>query len=143
MHGHPALPARRLGAALAALALMAGAFVAPLARAQADFPSRPLTFVVPYPPGGAADVFARQLATQLATRLGQPVVVDNRAGANGIVGLQALMQSAPDGHTIAVGAAGPLAVNPALYDKLPYDPLKDFAPITNMVNFPLLLVTHP
>ena len=63
--------------------------------------------------------------------------MDNRAGANGIVGLQALMQSAPDGHTIAVGAAGPLAVNPALYDKLPYDPLKDFTPLTDIIRTPL------
>jgi tripartite-type tricarboxylate transporter receptor subunit TctC len=69
--------------------------------------------------------------------------VDNKAGANGIVGLQALMQSPADGYTLAVAAAGPMAVNPSLYDKLPYDPTKDFSPITNMVNYPLLLVVHP
>ena len=120
-----------------ALALTAGAV-----HAQA-WPSRTIRLIVPFPPGGGNDVIARVVAQKLGERLGQQVVVDNRAGANGIVGLQALMQSAPDGHTIAVGAAGPLSVNPALYDKLPYDPLKDFAPITNMVNFPLLLVTHP
>ena len=119
------------------LALTAGAV-----QAQ-TWPSRTIRLIVPFPPGGGNDVIARAVAQKLGERLGQQVVVDNRAGANGIVGLQALMQSAPDGHTIAVGAAGPLAVNPALYDKLPYDPLKDFAPITNMVNFPLLLVTHP
>lgn len=71
------------------------------------------------------------------------MVVDNRAGANGIVGLQALMQAPPDGYTIGVAAAGPMAVNPSLYDKLPYDSLKDFAYITNMVIFPLILITHP
>jgi tripartite-type tricarboxylate transporter receptor subunit TctC len=71
------------------------------------------------------------------------VVVDNRAGANGIVGLQALMQAPPDGYTIGVAAAGPMAVNPSLYDKLPYDSLKDFAYVTNMVIFPLILITHP
>jgi tripartite-type tricarboxylate transporter receptor subunit TctC len=76
-------------------------------------------------------------------RLGQSVVIDNRGGGNGTIGLVALMQAAPDGYTLAVGAAGPMAVNPSLYEKLPYDPLRDFAPITNMVNFPLLLVTHP
>ena len=119
------------------LALTAGAVYAQ------TWPSRTIRLIVPFPPGGGNDVIARAVAQKLGERLGQQVVVDNRAGANGIVGLQALMQSAPDGHTIAVGAAGPLAVNPALYDKLPYDPLKDFAPITNMVNFPLLLVTHP
>jgi tripartite-type tricarboxylate transporter receptor subunit TctC len=70
-------------------------------------------------------------------------VVDNRAGANGIVGLQALMQAPPDGYTIGVAAAGPMAVNPSLYDKLPYDPIKDFSHITNMVIFPLILVAHP
>ena len=124
MHGHPALPARRLGAALAALALMAGAFVAPLARAQADFPSRPLTFVVPYPPGGAADVFARQLATQLATRLGQPVVVDNRAGANGNLGSAQVAKAPADGYTLLLGTASTVAINPHLYGKnMPYDPV--------------------
>ena len=107
------------------------------------WPSKPIRLIVPFPPGGGNDVIARVVAQKLGERLGQSVVVENRAGANGIVGLQALMQSAPDGHTIAVGAAGPLAVNPGLYDKLPYDAVKDFAPITNMVNFPLLLVTHP
>jgi tripartite-type tricarboxylate transporter receptor subunit TctC len=121
----------------AALLAMSG-----LAAAQA-WPSKPVRLIVPFPPGGGNDVIARAVAQKLGDRLGQPVVVENRAGANGIVGLQALMQSAPDGHTIAVGAAGPLAVNPSLYDKLPYDAVKDFAPITNLVNFPLLLVTHP
>ena len=130
------IPAKALVAALL-LGSSAGA-----ALAQA-WPSRTIRLIVPFPPGGGNDVIARVVAQKLGERLGQSVVVENRAGANGIVGLQALMQSPPDGHTIAVGAAGPLAVNPSLYDKLPYDVVKDFAPITNMVNFPLLLVTHP
>jgi tripartite-type tricarboxylate transporter receptor subunit TctC len=113
-----------------------------VAHAQ-SYPSKPIRLIVPFPPGGGNDVIARVIAQKLSERLGQQVVVDNRAGANGIVGLQALMQSPPDGYTLAVGAAGPLAVNPSLYDKLPYDPLKDFSPITNMVNYPLLLVVHP
>ena len=124
-------------AVAAALAAACG-----LVQAQ-SWPSKPVRLIVPFPPGGGNDVIARAVAQKLGERLGQPVVVENRAGANGIVGLQAMMQAAPDGHTIAVGAAGPLAVNPSLYDKLPYDAVKDFAPITNMVNFPLLLVTHP
>jgi tripartite-type tricarboxylate transporter receptor subunit TctC len=107
------------------------------------YPNKPIRLIVPFPPGGGNDVIARVIAQKLTERFGQQVVVDNKAGANGIVGLQALMQAPPDGYTIAVGAAGPMAVNPSLYEKLPYDPLKDFAPITNMVNFPLLLVTHP
>src|SRR3954470_12450012 len=107
------------------------------------YPSKPIRLIVPFPPGGGNDVIGRVVAQKLGERFGQQVVVDNRPGANGIVGLQALMQSAPDGYTLAVGAAGPLAVNPSLYDKLPYDPVRDFTAITNMVNFPLLLVTHP
>ena len=123
---------------------VAAALAATCGVAQAQsWPSKPVRLIVPFPPGGGNDVIARAVAQKLGDRLGQPVVVENRAGANGIVGLQAMMQAAPDGHTIAVGAAGPLAVNPSLYDKLPYDPVKDFAPITNLVNFPLLLVTHP
>lgn len=125
------------------LALSCGlALLAPVAQAQ-SYPTKPIRLIVPFPPGGGNDVIARVIAQKLGERLGQQVIVDNRAGANGIVGLQALMQSPPDGYTLAVGAAGPLAVNPSLYDKLPYDPLKDFSPITNMVNYPLLLVVHP
>ena len=130
---------RRATLACVALLALTGPGVTP---AQ-TWPAKPLRLIVPFPPGGGNDVIARAVAQKLGERLGQSVVVENRAGANGIVGLQALLQAAPDGHTIAVGAAGPLAVNPSLYDKLPYEPLKDFAPVTNMVNFPLLLVTHP
>jgi tripartite-type tricarboxylate transporter receptor subunit TctC len=117
--------------------------VAVSAAAQSVFPSKPVKLIVPFPPGGGNDVIARIIGQKLTERWGQQVVIDNRAGANGIVGLQALMQSPADGYTLAVGAAGPLSVNPSLYNKLPYDPLKDFAAITNLVNFPLLLVTHP
>lgn len=88
-------------------------------------------------------MIARVIGQKLSDRWGQAVVIDNRAGANGIVGLQALMQSPADGYTLAVGAAGPLAVNPSLYARLPYDPVKDFAAVTNLVNYPLLLVVHP
>ena len=113
------------------------------AMAQGAYPNKPVKLIVPFPPGGGNDVIGRVIAQKLADRWGQSVVVENRAGANGIVGLQALMQSPADGYTLAVGAAGPLAVNPSLYAKLPYDPVKDFTPITNLVNYPLLLVTHP
>ena len=107
------------------------------------YPNKSIRIIVPFPPGGGNDVIGRIIAQKLTERLGQQVVVDNRAGANGIVGLQALMQATPDGYTIAVAAAGPMAVNPSLYEKLPYDSLKDFSYITNMVIFPLILVTHP
>jgi tripartite-type tricarboxylate transporter receptor subunit TctC len=124
------------------LALLVAGFAAANAFAQA-YPNKPIRMIVPFPPGGGNDVIARIVGQKLSERFGQPVIIDNRGGSNGIVGLQALMQAAPDGYTIGVGAAGPMAVNPSLYDKLSYDPVKDFAPITNMVNFPLMLVTHP
>jgi tripartite-type tricarboxylate transporter receptor subunit TctC len=123
------------------LFIVAG-FAATNAFAQA-YPNKPIRLIVPFPPGGGNDVIARVVGQELSERFGQQVVIDNRAGGNGIVGLQALAQAAPDGYTIGVGAAGPMAVNPSLYEKLPYDPVKDFAPVTNLVIFPLLLVTHP
>ena len=129
--------ARRLLIALAlALVAAGGAF------AQA-YPSRPIRLIVPFPPGGGNDVIARIVGQKLSERLGQPVVIDNKGGGNGVIGLNALAQAPPDGYTLGVGAAGPMAVNPSLYENLSYDPLRDFTPITNMVNFPLLLVVHP
>ncbi|HEV7443393.1 MAG TPA: tripartite tricarboxylate transporter substrate-binding protein, partial [Steroidobacteraceae bacterium] len=107
------------------------------------YPTKPVRLIIPFPPGGGNDVIGRIVGQKLTERWGQQVIIDNRAGANGIVGLQLLMQSPPDGYTLAVAAAGPIAVNPSLYEKLPYDSVKDFAPITNMTNFPLLLVIHP
>lgn len=113
------------------------------ASGQETYPNKPIRLIVPFPPGGGNDVIARIVGAKLGERLGQAVVIENRGGGNGTIGLAALAQAAPDGYTLAVGAAGPLAVNPTLYDKLPYDPVRDFAPVTNMVNFPLLLVVHP
>ncbi len=126
----------RRSIAAAVLVLMAG-----VASAQA-YPNRPIKIIVPFPPGGGNDTIARVVGQKLSERLGQPVVIDNRAGANGIIGLQALANSAPDGYTLGVGAAGPMAVNPSMYEHLQYDPVKDFEPITNLANFPLVLVTN-
>jgi tripartite-type tricarboxylate transporter receptor subunit TctC len=126
----------------ALLALAVAVTAAGSAFAQA-YPTKPIRLIVPFPPGGGNDVIARIVGQKLAERLGQAVVIDNKGGGNGVIGLNALAQAAPDGYTIGVGAAGPLAVNPSLYENLSYDPLRDFVPITNMVNFPLLLVTHP
>jgi|APCry1669189733_1035249.scaffolds.fasta_scaffold22763_1 tripartite-type tricarboxylate transporter receptor subunit TctC len=109
----------------------------------ASYPSKPIRLIVPFPAGGGNDVVARVIAQKLSERLGQPIVVDNKAGANGIVGIQALIASAPDGYTLAVASAGPIAVNPSLYERLSYDPVKDLTSITNLVSLPLLLVTHP
>ena len=108
-----------------------------------NYPSKPIRLIVPFPPGGGNDVIGRVVGAKLSERWGQQVIVDNRGGANGMIGLQMLMQAPPDGYTIAVGAAGPLAVNPSLYAKMPYDSLRDFTPVTNAANFPLLLVVHP
>lgn len=132
--------------AVAALGFATGAVLAQgaaMAAAASEYPTKPIRLIVPFPPGGGNDVIARVVGQKLSERWGQQVIVDNRGGANGMVGLQMLLQTPPDGYTIAVAAAGPMAVNPSLYQKIPYDPLRDFAPVTNMVNFPLLLVTHP
>lgn len=96
-----------------------------------DYPSRPLTYVVPYAPGGAADAFARQLAHALSVRLGQPVVVDNRAGANGNIGSAQVARGPADGYTLLLGTTSTVAINPHLYGPhMPYDPLKDLQPVS-------------
>ena len=136
-------PLKRMLCTGLALALTPLLFMHAPVAAQGAYPNKSVKLIVPFPPGGGNDVIGRVIAQKLSDRWGQTVVAENPARANGIVGLQALTQSAPDGYTLAVGAAGPLAVNPSLYARLPYDPTKDFAPITNLVNFPLLLVTHP
>ena len=112
------------------------------ALAQA-WPSKTIRMIVPFPAGGGVDYIGRIVGKGLSDRLGQQVVIDNRPGANAILGLEALKVSAPDGYTIAAASAGPLAVNPFVYAKLPHDTVKDFTYIANMVTFPLLLVSHP
>jgi len=107
------------------------------------YPSKPIRLIVPFPAGGGVDYIGRIVGRGLSERLGQQVLVDNRPGANAIVGLEALKASAPDGYTIAAASAGPLAVNPFVYAKLPHDTVRDFTYIANMVAFPLLLVSHP
>jgi tripartite-type tricarboxylate transporter receptor subunit TctC len=113
-----------------------------IAAAQ-SWPQRPIKMIVPYPAGGGTDFIGRLAAKELTDRLGQQVFVENRAGANGAIGLQALMQSDPDGYTIATSSDTPLVVNPWLYDKLPYQPLRDFAPVATLVRFPGMLAVHP
>jgi tripartite-type tricarboxylate transporter receptor subunit TctC len=108
-----------------------------------SYPGKPIRIIVPFPAGGGVDYIGRLVGKGLAERLGQQVVIENRPGANAILGLEALKAAPPDGYTIAAASAGPLAVNPFIYAKLPHDTVKDFTPIANMVNFPLLLVTHP
>lgn len=115
----------------------------PAAAPCQTYPVKPIRLIVPFPAGGGVDFIGRIAARGLTERLGQQVVVENRAGANAIVGLEVLKASAPDGYTIAAASAGPLAVNPFIYARLPHDTLKDFTQIANMVNFPLLMVVHP
>ena len=108
-----------------------------------DYPNRPIRLVVPFPPGGNVDTFARMLSKQLETQLGHSLVVDNRGGANGIVGFDIVAKAPPDGYTL-MSTSFAFAVNPAMYKKLPYDTERDFVPITNFVNgLGYLLVAHP
>jgi len=126
----------------AAVALLT-LFLIPACAAAQTWPAKPVRMLVPFPPGGGVDFAARIVGKHLADRLGQPVVIENRAGANGIIALEALKSAAPDGYTLAAASNGPLVINPFLYLKLPYDPVRDFVAIGRLVDFPLLLVTHP
>jgi tripartite-type tricarboxylate transporter receptor subunit TctC len=111
------------------------------AAAAQDWPSRPMRLIVPFAPGGATDIPARLLAPKLQDSLGQPVVVENRPGAGGIVGIQAAAQSAADGYTWLVATNGELVMNPSIYPKLPYDAFKDFIPVSIIIESPMMLVT--
>ena len=113
-----------------------------LAAAQA-WPNKPIRVIVPFPAGGGTDMIGRLAAKHLTDRLGQPVFVDNRGGANGGIGAQALAQSEPDGYTLGAISDTPITVNPALYEKLAYLPLRDFVPVAMMIKFPSMLTAHP
>ena len=112
------------------------------AHAQA-WPSKPVRIIVAYPPGGGIDVLGRALADRLTSAWGQPVVVDNRPGANTIVATDAVAKSAPDGHTLLLTSDATFSINPHLYAKLPFDPQRDFVPVTMVVIFQQFLVAHP
>lgn len=118
------------------------AVTALLVQAQ-DYPTRPIKLVIPYPPGGIADTFARALAQQLSEQLRQPVVAENKPGGSAIVGAEAVAKSAPDGYTLFLGSISSLAINVGMFKKLPYDPLKDFAPVSMAFYTPLFLVVNP
>ena len=124
-------------AALAALAVLS-----PSVQAQGDFPSRPVTILVGFAAGGATDTAARIVAKKLSENLGVSVVVENKPGAGGNIVHHQMATANPDGYTILLGSVGPLSVAPHLVAKLPYDPLKDLAPLTMAVNFPNVLVVH-
>lgn len=129
--------------AFAALTMIAPASHAADAKAPPPYPSRPIRGIVPYQPGGPTDAMARLLATRLSEDLGQQVVIDNRGGATGVIAAVMAKQAPPDGHTLFFGTITVLTTLPALSNKLPYDPLRDFAPITMTSTNPYVLVAHP
>ena len=128
---------------LAFFAVFAIACSAALGQGAATYPSKPIRLVLPYPPGGGSDTIARPLAQRLAENLKQQVVVDNRGGAGGSIGMEIAAKSPPDGHTLVFALTAQLAVNPSLFKKIPYDPVKDFEPITLLASGPYILVVHP
>jgi tripartite-type tricarboxylate transporter receptor subunit TctC len=107
------------------------------------YPSKPIHIVAPFPPGGPVDILSRTIGNKLAQTLGQPVVVDNRAGAGGNIGADAVAKSAPDGYTLLMGFVGTHAINPSLYSKMPYDNVKDFEPVTLVAVVTIVLVVNP
>jgi len=126
--------ARLLGLAL--LCFAAGA-------SAQGYPSKPIRIVVGFPPGGGNDIIARLVGAKMQGAWGQPVVIENRPGANSIIAAEFVAKSSPDGYTLLVNATGGMSVNPVLYAKLPYDSLRDFVPISMVGSFPLVLVVHP
>ena len=131
-----------LAAASASAMLGAQVLVASAARAQSGWPSKPIRIVVPFPPGGGADVAARVLATHLSNAVGQPVVVENRAGADGAIAAQEVIRSSPDGHTIYFGTASSMSYVPSARKTPPYDPVADFTPITDFCTFTFFWAVH-
>jgi tripartite-type tricarboxylate transporter receptor subunit TctC len=129
-----------VGSTLSAMALAAG--VAP-ALAQDGYPTKPLRLIVPFPSGGGNDILARTVSQRLGEVVGQQIVVDNRGGAGGLIGTVTAAQSAPDGYTLFLGSVGNLAHNPALQKNLPYDPVRDFAPVTLLATSPVIVAVNP
>jgi tripartite-type tricarboxylate transporter receptor subunit TctC len=127
---------------LAALLCIAGGASPEPAQAQ-SYPTKPVRLVIPYPPGGGTDTIMRPFVQHLSERLGQQVVIDNRGGGGGAIGMDVIAKAAPDGYTIGAGLTAQMAVNPFLFKKLSYDPVKDYAPITLFADGPYLLVVHP
>ena len=123
--------------------LVCAALVAASTAAAQNYPNRPIRFIVPAAAGGAGDIFARTLGQKMGESLGQTFVIDNRPGANLIIGTEMVAKAPPDGHTILMANNAAFALNPHLYPKLPYDPLKDFAPVTQGTYYGYVLIVHP
>ena len=125
------------------IAIAAAASVASIAHAQSNYPTKPIRLIIPFAPGGTTDIVGRGVADQMSRILGQPVVVENRAGGGGSIGADAIAKAAPDGYTIGISTVSTMAVNPACNPKLSYDPIKDFKPITNLANVANVIAVNP
>src|SRR5580692_2185411 len=136
---------RHLRARIVAAAVLGGAALAtPQVAAAADkYPLRPITLIVPFPAGGGVDAVARIVADKLAAGLGQPVVIDNRGGAAGVIGMRMGARAAPDGYTLVLAHTGSTSINPSLYANAGYDPRTDFAPIGLISSTPVVLMANP
>ena len=122
--------------------MLAGLSERALAQAQ-DYPNRPVTFVVPFAPGGVTSLFARILGQKLEQRLGKPFIVENRPGGGGVTAAVAVAQAAPDGHTLIMASSTMLAINVSVRKNLPYDPRKDLTPVALLARVPFVLVVNP
>lgn len=131
------------GLTLKRAAWLAAALIFPLAAAAQTYPDKPIHLIVPFPPGGVADIIARPIAEKLSVSLGQPVIVENRGGATGTIGASFVAHSAPDGYTLLLGTTNEIAMSPTLYGTLPYEPTKDFTPVSIVAQFPNVLVVGP
>ena len=122
---------------------VAAALISATASAQNPYPNKAIRWIVPFPAGGPSDVLARAIGHKLSEHWGQQVVIDNRSGAGGNIGTDLAAKAAPDGYTLLMGYVGPLTINPSLYRKMPYDTVKDFAPVTAIASSTLMLAAHP
>ena len=132
---------KRIASILAAIAIASVAF--PAAAAESGYPSRPIRIVDAFPPGGPSDLVARSINQKLSEALGQPVLVDNRGGAGGVLGVDFVAKSTPDGYTLLIGPSGALTIQPTLNPKLPYNPQRDLVTITQLTNGPQVIAIHP
>jgi tripartite-type tricarboxylate transporter receptor subunit TctC len=133
---------KRIGTTLLSVALATLTSIASVPAAAQEFPSKPVRIIVPYAPGGGTDTVARIVGEKMSAQLGQPVVIDNRAGAGGVVGTEFAARAAPDGYTLVLGSTATHAVNPSLYTKVGYDPIADFVAVSPLATTPALLVVN-
>jgi tripartite-type tricarboxylate transporter receptor subunit TctC len=133
----------RTGSSCIALAVALASTLAAGTAPADDYPSRPIRLIVPYAAGGGADSVARIVAKRVSETIGQPIVIENRGGGGSIIGTELVKNAQPDGYTLLLGQSGPISINPAVYRNLPYDPLKDFAPVTMTTAYPYIMVVSP